>query len=114
MRRLGRITALFGMAGLAIPGVFFVFAKSLERGAYDNTWLSTPALLLWPSSLLFLGSAGLGAADELGLLVLSTTINVATYLALGVLIWIGLNKQRWVLHGTLGGLLILWMLLLSL
>jgi hypothetical protein len=112
-----KLIALFSLAGLVIPILLTLLWKLLER--YQHAYLSIGGvleilqLLVWPSSIFMMATAGHKGIGY-GMLALSITGNIVFYALLGFLIWWGLHKQRWMLYFAIGLLILIWYKLLTL
>ena len=95
-----KYVVLFSLAGLALPCLLTVIWMALEKhnGAY--LWVSGKIevlqLLVWPSSLFMLATAGHQGIDY-KMLALSTAVNIGIYALIGFVIWYGVHKQHWIL-----------------
>ena len=89
----------YTIAGFVIPVLFTLFwncyetAISFEQGL----WIERLMLILWPSSFFMMGTAGHNGI-EYEVLSVSIVVNIVLYTVLGLLIWFGLNKQKWILY----------------
>jgi hypothetical protein len=89
----------------------------LEKNHSAYIWLGNKLeivqLLLWPSSLFMLATAGHEDVDY-RMLTISTIMNVGLYALIGAATWYGFYKQRWVLLALSALVLAGWYKLLSL
>lgn len=112
-----KFTALFSLVGLVIPVILTLFWKLLEQ--YRHAYLAVGRvmeivqLLIWPSSIFMIATAGSKDIDY-GMLALSIITNIAFYAVIGFLIWWGLNKQRWVIYLAMGLIALIWYKLFTL
>jgi hypothetical protein len=116
LKSAAQFAILFGTVGIAIPIVFSALWAFLEKNLSlyrtVESVLSHLQLLVWPTSIVMLGAAG---GDRFwALLVISAVANAILYAVVGSLIWVGLEKQRWVLFLVLAGVILGWIVLLNL
>lgn len=107
----------FSLAGIIVPllftGIWVLLEKTPQTYLSAGNKLEPLQLIVWPSSIFMMGTAGHEGIDY-KMLALSVAVNVAFYALIGFLIWWGLNKQRWVLYVTAGAIAIGWYKLLTL
>jgi hypothetical protein len=105
---------LFSLVGLVVPALFTALSQLLT-GIYrpdSHVWrFDIVQLLLWPSSIFMLATAGHEGIDY-EMLAISIVANVALYALLGFLVWWGVYKQRWVLYVVAGVIALGWYKLL--
>jgi hypothetical protein len=112
-----KLVALFSLIGLVIPILLTLIWKLLEQ--YQHTYLSVGKvleivqLLVWPSSIFMMATAGHRGIDY-GMLAISIAVNIVFYSLIGFLIWGGIHKQRWMLYFAIGLLVLIWYKLLTL
>lgn len=106
-----KLIALFSLAGFVIPILFSLIWWVLEQ--YPRAWLFIGGilvnvqLLVWPSSIFMMATAGHEGIDY-GMLALAITVNIVLYASIGFLIWWGMYKQRWAIYCALGLILLIW------
>ena len=108
-----RFLALFAGAGLGIPLIFTFIWYMRDYHTFDNVSI-TIQLFLWPSSLVMMATAGKEGVEFYQFLATSIAINILLYALIGLLVWWGMNKQRWILYLTVVLILLLWLRLLTL
>jgi len=112
-----KIIGLFSLAGLAIPILFTLIWRLIEQ--YQRAYLSIGRvleilqLLVWPSSIFIMATAGRKGIDY-RMLAISVIVNIAFYALIGFLVWWGLHKQSWMLYCAIGLLILIWYKLLTL
>ena len=114
-----RFIGLFSIAGLFIPAFFLTLWWGLIKAKLaPHLWLAlkieTIQILFWPSSFFLMATENQGAGAALQTEVISIIINVLLYALIGLLVWYGLKKQRWILYVTAGVVAIGWYKLLTL
>lgn len=112
-----RFLAIGTSAGLVVPLLFALASWVLERipslyGPIGDI-LYPIQLLLWPSSVLLMGTAG-DEGISLGPLSIAIAINVLLYAVLAIVIWWGLTRQRWILFVVAAVMLAVWYRLFTL
>lgn len=108
---MAKLITIFSSAGLVIPILFTLIWRVLEQ--YPHAWLSigrilvNVQLLVWPSSIFMMATAGHKGIDW-GMLALSIAVNIILYAVIGFLIWWGINKYRWAIYCAIGLVLLIW------
>jgi hypothetical protein len=111
LRKPAYFIGAFALLGLVLlPAVFYVLSETVSD--YEPVPVQ---LLLWPSSIIFMGvpDAEPWDSDWVLTLAVSASVNGLLYSAIGMLLWIGLFKWRWVLIPLVGGLAWGWYQLLK-
>lgn len=107
-----RFLAVFSCAGLGIPIIFTLIWYINDYHTFDKISI-TIQLFLWPSSLVMMAAAGKEGIDFYKMLATSIAINILLYALVGLLVWLGVSKQRWILYLTAVFILLLWLRLLT-
>lgn len=103
-----RFISLFALAGLVIPGLLL-----LSNVFYPADFkLFILIILMWPSSIIMLGASDWG--NNYLLLLISISINILLYAFIGLLVWWGLNRERWTLYVVVILIALMWWILLRL
>jgi hypothetical protein len=95
------IIILFTLCGLLIPIAFTLLSIFLIN--FPKHYLAIASklqilqLLLWPSSIFMLASAGSGGID-FQMLSISIAVNILIYTIMGFCIWWAWQRQRWMLY----------------
>jgi len=99
----------YAIAGFIFPALFTLFLQYFELSiSFEaSLWIENLVLFLWPSSLFMMGTAGTPGIN-FEILSISIAVNIVLYTILGFLVWLGLNKQRWVLYLVLSLILFWW------
>lgn len=108
-----KFLALFACAGLGIPLMFTLIWYINDYYPF-NRILRTIQIFLWPSSLAMMAAAGKEGVEYYKMLGESISINILLYALIGVLVWLGVSKQQWILYLTAVFILLLWLRLLTL
>jgi len=115
---MSRCIALFASAGSAISMFLLGLWWVLPKIGYTNLWassrLDTITLLFWPSSFFLMATENQTTTTVLQIMAASIAVNILLYSLIGLLMWYGINKQRWVLYATVGVIAIGWYKLLKL
>jgi len=108
---------IFAMFGLSVPIILTLIWPILER---SNYWygtlgnaLATLQLLIWPSSIFMIASAGYEGID-FKMLSISIAVNIVLYSIIGFIVWLGLKKHHWLLYVLVVLILLSWYILLRL
>jgi hypothetical protein len=104
-----KFAGIFTGFGLLIPIVFqlvWVMFGNMVRPSV-GLCIENIMLMLWPGSIINLAGAAGGSLAR-NLLITSIAYNMVMYGLFGLLLWIGLNKWRWVLPALLIVVLLLW------
>lgn len=112
--RMIKYVSGFAFAGFAIPVLLNIFWSYYELyiSFEASLWIEKFVLISWPSSILMIGTAGHKGINY-EILSISIIVNVVLYAIIGLLIWIGLNKQRWVLYLIFVLIALIWCRLLT-
>ena len=95
-----KFVGICAVGGLLIPIVFSIAWAMLEK--HSQLYLSLGRvleviqLLLWPTSLMMMGTAR-EASTNITVLLISSIANALLYALIGTLIWYGIYKQPWAL-----------------
>lgn len=112
-----RFTLISLSLGLIIPLILLLVGGWFDYFSPANLpaqlYFQYIVLMLWPVSIINVGGAG-GGALAIQLIIISLALNVIFYGLLGVLIWLGIKKQRWLLVILCTGIFALWWRLLTL
>jgi hypothetical protein len=112
-----KLIVLLSVAGLVIPMLFTLILRLVEQHqpAYFSISrvLEIIQLLVWPSSIFMMATAGHKDIDY-GMLALSIMVNIIFYAVIGFLVWWGLHRQRWILYFAIGLVALIWYKLLTL
>lgn len=116
---LAKFLYWFGASGLLIPALFSVFWQILRTLGVNAVWIlhvEKIQLLLWPSSIFMIATAGspFFSFSLLSIFLISSAVNVIVYLFFGGLIWLGLIRYMIFLYIVPVLILVGWITLLSL
>lgn len=86
----------FSFAGFVVPVTLYFLTKLADNNKLVEVgyWLFKIELLIFPSSIFMMDSTD---QTEFENFITTTTMNIILYSLLGLLIWYGIYKQRWVL-----------------
>jgi hypothetical protein len=105
-------------AGIGVPCAFalmwhwFETPGMLSDGA--QRVLVKVQLILWPSSVMMMPATDPNNPQLYWTaFTLSVAANVLLYVVLGILVWLGVTRNRWYLLPAIAGLAVLWWRLLS-
>lgn len=99
-----RIIALFGAMGAIVPLILLSLEKDLTSHLGPDRLLPVLRILIWPASVLAIGMQWSMSASAL---VLTVLLNVATYLVVGSLVWLGLQRPRSIAYLVIVGIMYL-------
>ena len=99
-----RVITLFGAIGAIVPLIILSLEQDLNPYLGSDRLSGALRVLIWPASVLRIGTPGL-----IFTLISSFTVllNVATYLVVGGLVWLGLHPRRSIPYLTIVGLIYL-------
>jgi hypothetical protein len=107
----------FALAGFFIPFIFTILWIFLENYSkiYNSIGekLELIQLLLWPPSIFMMATANHEIID-FNMMLISTIANTIIYTGLGLLLWWGLNRNKFFLLVPCAALLFGWYLLFKL
>src|SRR3972149_7906440 len=104
-----RYISLFALAGLITP-ILLLLSNAFYPIAI-NYKLFVVTILMWPSSILMLASVW---GIDYWILSLSIVVNILLYAFIGLLVWWGLNRERWTLYVVVVLIALMWWILLRL
>lgn len=115
--RMHRFVQVFAIIGMAVPIIFTLSWPILEKtkhwhGTLGNA-LATLQLLIWPSSIFMMATAGHEGLD-FKMLSISIAVNIVLYSIIGFIFWMGLKKHHWLLYVLVVLILLSWYKLLRL
>lgn len=97
---MARIAGYCAIGGFLIPfvlsGIWMLLEKHAQLYLSVGGALASVQLVIWPSSIMMLGTAGQSSIN-LPILLLSSVVNAAFYALIWTLIWYGIYRHRWVL-----------------
>jgi hypothetical protein len=91
---------LFGAAGAILPLIVLSLEKHLTPYLYADTVLGGFRVLAWPTSIL---TIGLQNSYFTLTFLFSVLLNLAIYLMIGCLVWLGLQRPRSIVYLTIVG-----------
>src|SRR5204862_7122498 len=95
---------LFGAAGVLVPLIIMPLEQGLTLHIGSDRVLGVLRILIWPASVLTIGMQGPIFTSVTFFAVL---LNVATYLLVGSLVWLGLHPPRSITYLTVVGVMYL-------
>jgi hypothetical protein len=95
---------LFGAAGAIFPLIVFALEKQLTPYLDPDGPFDGVRVLLWPASIL---TVGVQRSHFTLTCLYSVLLNVAFYLVIGCLVWLGLQRPRSVVYLTTVGMMYL-------
>jgi len=117
VKSLGRFIGIFSLFGLSLPLIFTLIWTILEKTKYAygslGNGLATLELLIWPSSIFMMATAGHHGIDY-GMLSISVAANIVLYSIIGFVVWLGLKQHRWLLYFLVMIIILGWYKLLTL
>ena len=110
MSALLKLVSIFSIAGAVIPFIITLMVIYVEK--YNLSFsvgfkLQMVMLLLWPSSFFMVGTARNEGID-FTILSISIAVNVFLNSIVGVFVWYGINKQRWVIYAVIILIIFCW------
>jgi len=114
---MGRFIGIFSLFGLSLPLIFTLIWAILEKTKYWygslGNGLATLQFLIWPSSIFMMATAGHRGIDY-GMLSISVAANIVLYSIIGLVVWLGIKRHRWLLYLLIMIIILGWYKLLTL
>ena len=115
---MGRFIGIFSLFALSLPLIFTLIWMILEKTKYWygslGNGLATLQLLIWPSSIFIMATAGHHGIDY-GMLSISVAANnIVLYSIIGFVVWLSLKQHRWLLYLLIMIIILGWYKLLAL
>jgi hypothetical protein len=99
-----RVITLVGAIGAVVPLIILSFEQDVTHPAGLDRFVGPFRVLIWPASVLTIGMQG--PIFTLASLF-AVLLNIATYLVVGSLVWLGLHPPRSITYLTVVGVVYL-------